>query len=103
MSLACEQPGIRIPRMSLTAYVTEYFHGYGNKPAIIDGFSGRTLTFKQLEQGIDLTAGGLASLGIRPGHVCAIHARSCIEYPVLFHAVARAGATVTTVSPTYST
>ena len=88
--------------MSLTAYVTEFFHRYGDKPAIIDGVSGRTLTFRELERGIDLAAGGLVSLGIGPGDVCAIHSRNCIEYPLLFHAVARAGATVTTVSPTYS-
>ena len=47
-------------------------------------------------------AGGLTARGFGAGHVVAIMAPNLPEYAVIFHGVAWAGGTVTTVNPTYT-
>jgi acyl-CoA synthetase (AMP-forming)/AMP-acid ligase II len=43
------------------------------KPALIDGPSGRTITYGQLVQRARLVAGGLAARGFQPSEVFAIY------------------------------
>jgi acyl-CoA synthetase (AMP-forming)/AMP-acid ligase II len=69
---------------------------------MIDGPSGREVTAGALEAGIRRFAGGLQSRGIGKGDVVAILAPNCPEYAVVFHGVTFAGATVTTINPTYT-
>ena len=38
-------PDVEIPEVSLSAYVPEHAQQHGDKPAIIDGASGRTITY----------------------------------------------------------
>jgi acyl-CoA synthetase (AMP-forming)/AMP-acid ligase II len=47
-------------------------------------------------------AGGLTERGVLPGGTVAILAPNMPEYPVVFHAVAWGGGTVTTINPTYT-
>src|SRR5207244_4086166 len=47
-------------------------------------------------------AGGLVARGLAPGDVIAIMAPNVPEYAVVFHGVAFAGGTVTTINPTYT-
>lgn len=74
----------------------------GDKPAIIDGPSGRTQTFAKLKQGIQLIAGALAERGFGPGSTLGIMAPNIPEYASFFHGAAYAGGTVTTINPTYT-
>ena len=46
-------------------------------------------------------AGGLAARGFGPGDTLALMAPNVPEYAIVFHGVAVAGGTVTTVNPTY--
>lgn len=71
--------------------------------AMIDGPSGRTLTRAALRDAVARLAGGLIADGVRPGDVIALMAVNSPEYAIAFHAIAHAGATVTTVNPTYGT
>ncbi|MFN4193553.1 MAG: AMP-binding protein [Tabrizicola sp.] len=73
-----------------------------DRVVLIDGPSGRQLAAGELEVGIRRLAGGLRARGIGKGDVIAILAPNCPEYAVVFHGVAYAGATVTTINPTYT-
>jgi len=69
--------------------------------AMIDGPSGRTFTRAELRNAIARLAGGLVADGIKPGDVVALMGANSPEYAIAFHAIARAGGTITTVNPTY--
>jgi 4-coumarate--CoA ligase len=71
-------------------------------PVLIEGATGRALTGRELREGIERLAGGLRARGIGPGSVVAIMAPNLPEYAVVFHGAAWAGATVTTLNPTYT-
>ena len=40
-------PDVKIPEVSLSEYVLEHAQKLGDKPALIDGASGRTITYGQ--------------------------------------------------------
>ncbi len=74
----------------------------GDRPLLIDGPSGASLTGAALRDRIDRLAGGLSAQGIGPGSVLALMAPNMPDYAVAFHGVAYAGATLTTINPTYT-
>lgn len=92
------------PPVALTGEtITErLFRGLVPGPAIIDGVTGRTVTGAELEDSIRRLAGGLAARGIGPGHTVAIMAPNAPDYAIAFHGPLLAGATVTTINPTYT-
>src|SRR6516165_3707187 len=95
-------PDVEIPDLPLTAYVLAGAAGQPDKPALIDGVSGQTLTYADLERAVGSLAGGLAASGFAKGDVLALMAPNMPEYAVVFHAVAMAGGIVTTINPTYA-
>ncbi|MER5635648.1 AMP-binding protein [Kitasatospora sp. NPDC002227] len=79
----------------------EVFGGAGDHadtPALVDGITGRSLSYRELDQAIRRTAAGLAEAGVVKGDVIALHSPNTIAYPIAFYAAIRAGATVTTVN-----
>src|SRR4051794_7428984 len=60
------------------------------------------MTFAELHDAIHRFAGGLAAKGLGIGDTLAIMAPNIPEYAVVFHGVATAGGTVTTLNPTYT-
>ncbi|HYY42223.1 MAG TPA: AMP-binding protein [Pyrinomonadaceae bacterium] len=95
-------PPITIPHASLTEFVLERAAERGDKPALIDGPTGRTLTYADLSQLVPRAAAGLAARGCARGDVCAIYSPNLPEYGVAFHAAALCGAATTTVNPLYT-
>jgi acyl-CoA synthetase (AMP-forming)/AMP-acid ligase II len=95
-------PDITIPDIRLTDFVLQGAQGRADKAALIDGPSGRVLTYGQLEAGIRSLAGGLKAKGFGPGNVLALMAPNLPEYALVFHGVALSGAAITTVNPTYT-
>ncbi|KAG1648555.1 putative 4-coumarate--CoA ligase 2 [Nymphon striatum] len=62
-------PAVEIPQdVSITDYTLRMADELADKPAIIDGGSGRTITFAELRSGIQLLAGGLAAPGRPAAH-----------------------------------
>jgi len=70
--------------------------------AIIDGPTGRAITGADLVAAIQSLAGGLAARGIGPGTVIGLMAPNIPEFVSCFHGIVYAGATVTTINPTYT-
>ena len=95
-------PAVDIPEVPLTSFVLERAKELGDKPALIDGPSGRTLTYAELDGAVRALAGGLKGRGFGPGDTLAIMAPNLPEYAVLFHGVAMTGGRVTTINPTYT-
>jgi acyl-CoA synthetase (AMP-forming)/AMP-acid ligase II len=95
-------PDVEIRDMSITERV---FEGLGDDPdraIAIDGPTGREMTVGQFVGGIKALAGGLNQRGFGKGACVAIMAPNLPEYFVVFHGVAWAGGTITTVNPTYT-
>ena len=95
-------PDVAIPEVPLTQFLFAGAATRADKPALIDGPTGRTLTYGQLVGAIRLVAASLAKRGLKKGDVFAIYSPNLPEYAVAFHAVASLGAINTTVNPLYT-
>ncbi len=93
---------VTIPEVPLHAFVLQRAKEMGDKPALIDGPSGRTLTYLQLAGGIQRLAAALAERGLKKGEVVAVFSPNLPEYALVFHGILAAGGTVTTVNPLYT-
>ncbi len=102
MIVKSTSPPVAIPDVSITEYVLRHAHRLGDKPALIEGPSGRTLTYRQLADGVRRVAAGLARHGFRKGDVFAIYSPNVPEYAVIFLAVASLGGVNTTANPLYT-
>ena len=94
-------PAVDIPVVPVTEFVLRRVNDHPEKPALIDGTTGRTYSFAELSDVIHRLAGGLVARGFAPGDTLALMAPNLPEYAIIFHAVAVAGGVVTTVNPTY--
>jgi acyl-CoA synthetase (AMP-forming)/AMP-acid ligase II len=95
-------PDVDIPDVSITEYVLGDAARLRDKPAIIDGATGRTLSYAQLVDCIRRAAAGLAVHGMHKGEVLGIYSPNVPEYAVAFHAAATLGGISTTVNPLYT-
>lgn len=95
-------PEVRVPEVPLPRFLLERLQAFGDKPALIDGPSGRTLTYAQLAEAIRRAAAALHARGLRKGDVFALYSPNLPEYAVAFHAVALAGGVNTTLNPLYT-
>jgi acyl-CoA synthetase (AMP-forming)/AMP-acid ligase II len=95
-------PEIAIPEVPLTPFVLEHAERRGEKPALIDGPTGRAVSYRDVAESARRVAAGLWARGFRPGDVFAIYSPNLPEYAIAFHAVALIGGIVTTVNPLYT-
>jgi acyl-CoA synthetase (AMP-forming)/AMP-acid ligase II len=102
MPIRSPYPEVEIPETALTPFVLGRAQELGDKPALVDGPSGRTLTYEQLYGAIRSFAGGLQARGFQKGDTVAILLPNVPEYAVAWHGTAYAGGTVTTVNPLYN-
>jgi acyl-CoA synthetase (AMP-forming)/AMP-acid ligase II len=97
-----EFPDVQIPEISITECVLGRAAERGDKPAIIEGATGRTLSYAQLVEMVRRLAAGLAAHGLQKGDVLGIYSPNVPEYAVAFHAAASIGGICTTVNPLYT-
>ncbi len=95
-------PEVSIPEVPITSFVSQKWADHPDKPALIDGPTGRAITYRELEDGIQKTAASLAARGFRKGDVFGILSPNVPEYAIVFHAVALLGGINTTVNPLYT-
>jgi len=95
-------PDVDIPEVPITEYVLRMADELTDRRAIEDISGERGYTFGELRSLIHSFAGGLQGRGIGVGDTVAIMAPNLPEYAVVFHGVAVAGGTNTTVNPTYT-
>jgi len=90
------------PDQDVTSFVLERAAEFGDKPALIDGPTGRTITYAELDHATRALAAGLAARGFGAGDALAIYMPNLPEYAVAFHGVARTGGKATTANPLYT-
>lgn len=95
-------PPVDIPNVPVTAFVLQEAERVPDRPALVDGPTGRTYTYGQLSAMIHSFAGGLAARGLGRGDTIALMAPNIPEYAVVFHGAAVAGVAVSTINPTYT-
>ena len=95
-------PDVTVPDVPLHEYVLADAMGRADQAALIDGPSGRTLTYGQLAGGVRRVAAGLAARGFAKGDVFAIYSPNVPEYALAFYGVSAAGGVNTTISPLYT-
>ncbi len=98
----CADPVVEIPSSDVTSFVLEHAAERADKAALIDGPSGRTITYGELATAIRSLAAGLAQQGFGRGDVLAIYMPNVPEYAVAFHGAASAGGKATTANPLYT-
>src|SRR5215813_13647391 len=95
-------PDVSIPEVSLTDFIFNATESIKDKAALIDGPTGRTLTYAELELAVRGVAASLAQRGFKKGDVFAIFSTNCLEYAIAFHAVAMLGGINTTLNQLYT-
>ena len=103
MIIESQYKPIDIPEQDLTSVVLSRAAELGDKPALIDGASGRTLTFAELAVHIRRFAFGLHKRGFKKGDVAAVFCPNIPEYAVIFLGVAAIGGINSTANSLYST
>jgi acyl-CoA synthetase (AMP-forming)/AMP-acid ligase II len=95
-------PAPEIPDVDLATFTLTRARELSDRPALIDGPSGRVITFADYADRVEALAGALAARGVGRGDVVALYMPNLPEYAVIFHGVVRANATNTTANPLYT-
>jgi acyl-CoA synthetase (AMP-forming)/AMP-acid ligase II len=92
-------PEVSIPEIALTPFVLGRARELDEKPALIDGVTGRATSYAELGEAVRRVASSLSARGFKKGDVFAIFSPNTVEYPVAFHAVSLLGGVTTTLNP----
>ncbi|KPK31645.1 MAG: AMP-dependent synthetase [Betaproteobacteria bacterium SG8_40] len=95
-------PDVTIPDVSVPEFVLRHATRLGDKPAIIEATSGRTLTYAQLAADVRKLAAGLSARGFGKKDVLAIYSPNVPEYAAVLLAVNSLGGICTTANPLYT-
>ncbi|WP_052056800.1 AMP-binding protein [Rhodococcoides fascians] len=96
-------PDVDIPNSTVFEYVFGSIDASDmDRDALIDGETGKAIGYRALVSRIEAVAGALASRGVAPGDVVAVHAPNSPEFAVVLHAILLAGATATPVNVLYT-
>ena len=95
-------PDVEIPVTPLTPLVLHQADKLPNKPALIDGPTGRTITYSELVTSVTAVAANLSQRGFRKGDVFGILSPNTPEYAIAIHGVATLGGIVTPINPLYT-
>jgi acyl-CoA synthetase (AMP-forming)/AMP-acid ligase II len=102
MPVRSPYPDVEIPDVSLFDFLFTDFGERAGAPALIDGGSGATITFAELEGMVLKIAAALAERGIGAGDVVGLFAPNTPYYAAVFHGVLRANAIVTSANSLYT-
>src|SRR3979409_347010 len=102
MAIRSPYPDVEVPDVSLHELLFADIGDRADRPALIDGSSGRSISFAELATAVERLAAALAERGIGKGDVVGIFSPNIPYYAVAFHGVLRAGATATTINVLYT-
>jgi len=96
-------PDIEIPNeQTLQSYCFAKMGEVGSRPCIIDGMTGVSYTYAEVETLTRRAAAGLRRMGVGKGDVVMNLLRNCPEFAFSFLGAARLGAATTTANPFYT-
>ena len=95
-------PDVDTPRMNYADYVLREAPVYGNRAALIDGVTGRSWAYNELDTARRRVASALTRRGLVAGQVVCVFLHNCPEYALAKLGVLSTGAVVTPTNPTYT-
>ncbi|MET0415184.1 MAG: AMP-binding protein [Actinoplanes sp.] len=95
----CDLPDVPVGGTTVPAFVLRQAARLGDKPALVDAVTGRTLTYRALAAGVERVAAGLAARGFAPGDVLALYLPNLPEYALVVYGTMAAGGIVTGANP----
>lgn len=96
-------PDIYIPNhLPLHTYCFENISQFSSRPCLIDGPTGTTYTYTDVDLTSRKVASGLNKLGIQKGDVIMLLLQNCPEFVFAFLGASYCGATSTTANPFYT-
>jgi PAS domain S-box-containing protein len=95
-------PRLHVPSLPLPEFLLLRAAELAGKPALIDGVTGRRVTYGELAEAAARTATGLAARGFGRGDVLAIWSPNVPEYAVAAYGAGLAGGTVTSINPLFN-
>jgi acyl-CoA synthetase (AMP-forming)/AMP-acid ligase II len=95
-------PDVPLRDVTITQALFEALERAPDRVVLIDGPTGVSWTGRRVIDTVKALAGGLVARGLSSGHRIALMAPNSPEFAVVFHAVGWAGATLTTLNPTYT-
>ncbi|WP_299416660.1 AMP-binding protein [uncultured Sulfitobacter sp.] len=93
---------IALRDQSITERVFENLTTRPDAVVLTDGLTGDAMTAAEFMTQVKSLAGGLTARGMGAGKTVALMSPNIPHYCVVFHAVAWAGGTITTINPTYT-
>jgi acyl-CoA synthetase (AMP-forming)/AMP-acid ligase II len=96
-------PDVEVGGTTVDTLVLRHAARLGDKPALVDAASGRTITYGQLATGVERAAAGLAARGFTAGDVLALYSPNLPEYAIAAYGAMAAGGTVTGANPQLTT
>ena len=95
-------PDIETPSQDLYRHVYKDFAKFGKKIAIVDGVTGRELSYNQIDELTSKFSSSLRRMGFGKGDVLTIVSPNSPEYAILFFGALASGGVVSTCNPTYT-
>src|SRR5438034_10127629 len=95
-------PDVPIPDVPYSSFILRHARDRADRPVLVDGPSGRTLTQGQVAGGARRMAAGLARRGFTKRDVVAICSPNLPEYALAFRGPLVIGGIVTTANPLYT-
>lgn len=93
---------VALRNQTITERIFEDLSSRLDDTILVDGSTGMAMTGQAFMDAVQRLAGGLTAAGFGAGHKVALMAPNCPDYCVIFHAVAWAGGTITTLNPSYT-
>jgi acyl-CoA synthetase (AMP-forming)/AMP-acid ligase II len=92
-------PAVDDRAVPVPEFLFEHAARLGDKPALVDGPTGRSLSYRQLAAAVERVAAGLAARGFGRGDVLALSSPNLPEYAVAMYGAMAAGGVVTGANP----
>jgi acyl-CoA synthetase (AMP-forming)/AMP-acid ligase II len=96
-------PDVEVGGTTVHALALRHAARLGDKPALVDGATGRTIGYRQLANGIERVAASLANRGFAAGDVLALYSPNLPEYALAAYGTMAAGGIVTGANPLLTT
>jgi long-chain acyl-CoA synthetase len=93
-------PDISVPETNIVEVIDENCKKWGDKVALV--FFGKKFKNKEVREQSLKFATALHDLGVGKGDVVAIYLPNCPQFVIAYYGILRLGATVTTISPLYT-
>ena len=96
------RPAVAVDDVTVPEYLLDHAAARPDAPAVVDGPSGRVVTYRELRRDVRRVAAGMRARGLAPGGVVAVVAPNRPEWLVACLGAMTAGGVVSGINPLYT-